>query len=106
MSDLSTTNKEKEAYETIEADHEYEILDKYNQTYEEVKAPPPKPEPIKLQPLSSARDYEFTDCPAYIPVATTSIHGNTNKPDTPTSIQPTTAQDDLEEVVQAIKTEN
>ena len=95
LSDLSSTNKERGVYETIEADHEYEILDKYNQAYEEVQAPPPKPAPapVQPQPVSSAGDYEFTNCPAYIPVATTSIHGNTRKPDTPISVQPATARD-------------
>ena len=92
LSDLSKqASKEREVYETIEADHEYEILDKYNQAYEEVQAPPPKPE--QLKPVSATGDYEFTQCPAYAPVATTSIHGNTNEPDTP-SVQPTAAQDD------------
>ena len=98
LSDLSPTNKEREVYETIEADHEYEILDKYNQaTYEDVKLPPPaKPQPVEaesvqLQPMASIVDYDFTQCPAYVPVATTSIHGNTNKPP---STQPTAAQDD------------
>ena len=94
LSDLSSTNKERGVYETVEADHEYEILDKYNQAYEEVQASPPKPVPVQPQPTSSAGDYEFTDCPAYIPVATTSVHGNTKKPDTLTSVQPATAQDD------------
>ena len=98
LSDLSPTDKEREVYETIEADHEYEILDKYNQHYEDVEVPPPKSEAeaVQLQALSSTGDYEFTQCPAYISVATTSIHGNTNKPmDTP-SVQPPTAavQDD------------
>ena len=95
LSNLSTRSKEKEVFETVEADHEYEILDKYSQAYEEVLAPPPKPEPVQLQPLSSAGDYEYSECPADIPVATTSIHGNTNEQDdTPTSIQPTITQDD------------
>ena len=97
LRNLSTvsTNKEREVYETTEADHEYEVLDKYNQAYEEVQAPPPKPElPVQPQPSSSAGDYDLTQCPAYVPVATTSIHGNTNKSDTSTSIQPATAQDD------------
>ena len=105
LSDLSpTTNKEREVYETIETtDHEYEILDKYNQataTYDDVKIPPPaKPQPaeaeaVQLQPMASTGDYEFTQCPAYVPVATTSIHGNTNKPTETPSTQPTAAQDD------------
>ena len=95
LNDLSPTNKEREVYEAIEANHEYEILDKYNQPYEDVKIPPPKPKPeteaVQLQPLPSTGDYEFTQCPAYVPVATTSIHGNTNKPP---STECTTAQDD------------
>jgi hypothetical protein len=92
-------------YETVDtADHEYEILDKFSQaaTYEDIKIPSPaKPKPgaaeaVQLQPLPATGDYEFTQCPAYIPVATTSIHGNTNKPadhETP-STQPIAAQDD------------
>ena len=89
LSDLSpTTNKEREIYENIEADHEYEILDKYNQAtanYEDVKFPPPaKPQPteaeaVQLQPMASTGDYEFSQCPAYVPMATTSIHGNTTR---------------------------
>ena len=96
LSDLSPTDKEKEVYETIEADHEYEILDKYNQPqYDDVKVPTPKPEPVQPQPLSApAGDYEFTQCPAYVPVATATSHGNADKPaDTP-STQPNAAQDD------------
>ena len=66
LSDLSPANKERDVYETIEADHEYEILDKYNQPqYDDVKVPPLKPEPVQPQPLSApAGDYEFTQCPA------------------------------------------
>ena len=101
LSDLSPTAKERDIYETIEADHEYEILDKYNQPqYDDVKVPgPPKPEPEAEQPRKAsqsapASDYEFTQCPAYIPVSNTSIHGNTIKlMDTP-SAQPNAAQDD------------
>jgi hypothetical protein len=100
LSDLSPTIKEGEAYETIEADHEYEILDKYNQPqYDDVKFPSPKQEPVqppKALPLQSApaSDYEFTQCPAYIPVSSTSSHGNTIKlVDTP-SAQPNAAEDD------------
>ena len=77
LSDLSPTNKEREVYETIEADHEYEILDKYNQAYEDIKVPPPKPAmEVEAVQLQTTGDYEYTQCPAYIPVTTTSIHGN------------------------------
>ena len=88
LNDLSPTNKERQVYEIIEADHEYEILDKYNQPYEDVKVPPPKPKPeveaVQLQPLSSAGDYEFTQCPAYVPMATTTntINGSNDKQET------------------------
>ena len=106
LSDLlqsPTTNKEREVYEAIGADHEYEILDKYNQataTYEDVKIPPlAKPQPteaeaVQLKPMASTGDYEFTQCPAYVPITTTSIHGNTTKPAEIPSTQPTTTQDD------------
>ena len=100
LSDLSPT-KEREVYETIEADHEYEILDKYNQPqYDDVKVAPKPEEPVQLQPLSSTGDYEFTQCPAYIPMATTSIHGNTNKPaDTPSTQLATAVQDDQKDKI-------
>ena len=46
LSDLSPTNKEREVYETIDADHEYEVLDNYNvNQYDDVTIPPPKPKP-------------------------------------------------------------
>ena len=100
LSDLSPTNKERDVYETIEtADHEYEILDNYNQDNINISSPDkPKPKPeveaVQMQPLPSTGDYEFTQCPAYVPVATTSIHGNTNEPaDETSSNQPSTTQD-------------
>ena len=67
LSDISHvyTNK---ACEDVEADHEYEVLDKYNQAYESIQvsqAPPPKQE---QQQSSPAGDYELTQCPAYDPV--------------------------------------
>ena len=83
LSDLSPTNKEREVYETIETtDHEYEILDNYNQDNMKISSldkPKPEVEAVQMQPLPSTGDYEFTQCPAYVPVATTSIHGNTNE---------------------------
>ena len=94
LSDLSPSNKEMEVYET--ADYEYEILDKYSQAYDDIKIPPPanlpKPEAdaVQLQPLPAARDYEFTQCPAYVTMATINVHGNTDKPPL---TQPTAAQD-------------
>ena len=89
LNSLSPTNNEGEAYESpIETDHEYEMLDKYNQAYEEVQVPPTRPEPVKLQPLSSAGDYDFTQCPAYVPVATTSTYVNINTP----SVHPITTR--------------
>ena len=86
LSELSSpANKERDidVYVTVEADHEYEILDKYNQPH--VKAPPPKPKPetktaVQLQPLPSTGDYEFTQCPAYVSVTTTNVIGNASKP--------------------------
>ena len=77
LSSTIHTNKERQADESIEVDHEYEVLDKYTQAYEDIQVtqtPPPKQ---KQQQSSSAGDYELTQCPAYVSVA----HGN----------QPTTA---------------
>ena len=95
LSDLSPTNKEREVYETIDADHEYEVLDNYNlqPQYDDVLIPPPKPK-AGAEALPLTGDYKFTQCPAYAPVATTSIHGNTSKPAETSSTQPTTIQDD------------
>ena len=84
---LSKLPPTRDIYEAVEADHEYEIPDKYNQPqYDDVKIPPPMPEPaeaesVQLRPLPSTGDYEFTQCPAYVPVVTTtsSIHGSGDK---------------------------
>ena len=84
LSNQPPNDKEREVYETVETDqdHEYEILDKFNQPraqHHYSKGPPlNKPaESVQLQPLSSTGDYEFSQCPAYVSVATTSVHGNT-----------------------------
>ena len=66
--------------DTTESDHQYEILDMFStsEAYEYIN-PPPKSETANVQlqkPLSSTGDYDYTLCPAYISVATTSIHDN------------------------------
>ena len=66
-------SKERDTYENVEADHEYEILDKYNKYYEDIPSLstlPPNPE--QQQSLLPRADYELTKCPAYVPVT----HGN------------------------------
>jgi hypothetical protein len=99
---LSPTNEERGIYATIKSTgHEYEILDKYcgNQVYEDISPlakPKPEAEAVQLQPLPSG-DYEFTQCPAYISMATTSIHHNNNKPAETPSTQPAATQDDQAE---------
>ena len=77
LSDLSQVSKETEAYESVKVDHEYEILDKYSQPYDEVQIPEAPPPQQEQQETSSpaAGDYELTQCPAYVPVATNDIHG-------------------------------
>ena len=93
LSDLSPTTKERDVYaETIEADHEYEILDRYSQPqYDDVKVPPPKPE-VQLQPSG---DYEFTQCPAYVPMATVTTTTATTSDDKQETVPktPSPAQD-------------
>lgn len=77
MSNLSPISNASEEYETIaedSTDHDYEMLDKYNQ---EIQAPTP-PEPVQQQPQSTPGGYELTQCPAYVPVATTGIYVNTS----------------------------
>ena len=86
LRDISRTSKERHAHEIVEADHEYEVLDKYNQAYEDIRVPQAPPPKQEQQQSSSAgdRDYELTQCPAYVPV----IHGSQ---ETETSLmQPTT----------------
>jgi hypothetical protein len=82
LSNQPPVDKEKEVYETVEAsaDHEYELLDKFNQPrhHDAAKGPPLKPESVPLQPLSSTGDYEFSQCPAYASVGTVGIHGSTD----------------------------
>ena len=67
-------SKETEAYESVGVDHEYEILEKY----EIPEAPPPKEEQQQISSPAGG-DYELTQCPAYVPVATTAgVHGKIN----------------------------
>ena len=85
LSSTIHTNKERQANENIEVDHEYEVLDKYTQAYEDVQVPQAPPPKQKQQQSSSSGDYELTQCSAYVPVT----HSNWQ---TETSlIQPTTA---------------
>ena len=80
LSDINRAAYNRNEIKSIEADHEYEMLDKYNQAYEEIKVasdPSLAPDPPKLPdqhrlPPSSAGGYDFTQCPAYVPIA----HGN------------------------------
>ena len=68
---------ERNLYEIVEVDHMYDVpvLDTHNQDYEEIQVPSPNPEVLQLHPLSSTGDFELTQCPAYVAVATTNIHG-------------------------------
>ena len=69
LSDISHTNKEKQACESIEADHEYELLDKYyTEAYEDIKVPQTPLPKQELQQSSSPGDYELTQCPTYVSV--------------------------------------
>ena len=90
---LHNLSAAREVCDATEADH-YEILDKYitSQAYEYIEMPPPRSELANVQlqqPLSSTGDYDYTQCPAYISVATTSIHSN---PGTLTAANPATAE--------------
>ena len=85
LSNIIHTSKERQANESCEVDHEYEVLDKYNQAYKDVQVPQAPPPKQKQQQSSSAGDYELIQYPAYVPVT----HSNQQ---TETSlIQPTTA---------------
>ena len=86
MNAVSSTENELELYAVIEDDHEYELLDGCNNTYQALASMSEQ-----LQPLSSVGDYDFTTCPAYISVKTTRIHGNYNEYAVP-FFEPTTAQ--------------
>ena len=73
LSDIThTSNKERYAQETVDVNNEYEVLDKYNQAYEEIQVSQALPPEQEQQKSSSAGDYELSQCPAYVPVT----HGN------------------------------
>ena len=73
--------------EGTEGGHEYELLDRYSQPQiPETKAPK-----SEQQKTSSAGDYEFTHCPAYVPVT----HGN-QQTDTSLRQQATTGSADAD----------
>ena len=60
--------KEIQHYESVEGNHEYEMLDKYHQSSHEVELPQARtlpPKPTEQQPTSSTGDYDITQCPAY-----------------------------------------
>ena len=82
LSNIDITQSIKEREAGTEGDHEYELLDKYSQLYEDIEIPKTTPPKSGEQKSSSAGDYEFTHCPAYVPVT----HGN-QQADT-TSSQP------------------
>ena len=66
---LSSKARQFESNENVEVDHEYEVLHRYSQVYEEVQVPqalPPNWQ--KEQQPSSTADCVFTQCPAYISV--------------------------------------
>ena len=99
---LSDINRAANEIKSTEANHDYEMLDNYNQVYEEIKVvqPPKLPDQRGLpSPLSSASDYDITQCPAYVPIA----HGNQQGQQAETSLmQPapgTTATKELSEVM-------
>ena len=80
LSGLSHTRREKETDDTGGGDHEYEILDKYSQTYDDVKLPDNSPTlKDKQSPSKSGGDYELIQCPAYISVATAGIKSSESK---------------------------
>ena len=68
---LNNASQAKEQ-EGTEGDHEYELLDKYSQPYDSVQIPETTPTKSEQQKTSSAGDYEFTHCLAYVPIT----HGN------------------------------
>ena len=61
---LRTVSK---ANESVEVDHEYEVLDKYNQAYDDIQVPQALSTKQEQRQLSLAGDYELTQCPTYVP---------------------------------------
>lgn len=77
LSDISKVENESKNTDSEPGYAGYEMLDKYDRAYEEIKVvqPPKLPDRQELpspRPPSSASDYVITQCPAYIPAA----HGN------------------------------
>ena len=62
---MSSLPQRDQHYEVIDVDHEYEGLDKYNKSYE-FSASPQVPSSVQHRQTPSG-DYEFTQCPAYMP---------------------------------------
>ena len=60
LSDIIHASKERDASEN--ADHEYEVLDKYSQLLSDADL-------VTSNPNQLLGDYELTTCPAYVPVA-------------------------------------
>ena len=85
----SHSDKEIQHYESVEVDHEYEMLDKYHQSSEEVKIPQARalpPKPTEQQPTLSTGNYDITQCPAYETVA----QNTQQQAETSMTVQPAT----------------
>ena len=58
--DLNTKEDEHKTGKAVHTDHDYEMLESYNQMYDEVQC----------ANIQSSGNYNFSQCPAYVPVAT------------------------------------
>ena len=74
LSDINRAAYNRNEIKSVEADHEYEMLDKYNQAYKEIK--------VASDPSLAPED--FTQCPAYVPIA----HGMRNQQAETSLMQP------------------
>ena len=74
LSDISYTSKERQPHESVEAENDYEVLDKYSQAYnEDVKVPQAPQQELQ----QSTGGYASIQCStyadyAYVPI----VHGN------------------------------
>lgn len=84
----TTTSQEREIDETIEADHdqEYNIMDKCGEANKDIKVLDPTNVQLQ-QPLRSTGDYDYTWCPAYVPIATASINNWDELESSPSHVQ-------------------
>ena len=93
-----TGSQESPTVKGVEASHEYEMLENYQQSYEEIQAPQAPcgnacrklPEQPKQPQMCASGEYDISECPAYESVGQKAQTSTTQPPTNDDQDQPST----------------